>query len=229
MWFELVERHQAPRFAMLRAQPGHVGADRLRRWRWRSAAATIGFAFADLALFRGLPVDDNSKVVSIFVSDTHGSNFRARVSAPDLLDYRARTTTLEQLSAMRDGRAALITQRPVANADGQPTPPPTCLPRWGRRRSPDACSLTATMPPGARAGRGAVAPLLARRDGQPRRCDRPHAADRPRDRHGRRRALAGHRVRQPRRDRSLAAADAGPRRSARCQEPALHRRGCATA
>ena len=64
---------------------------------------------ADLALFRGLPVDDNSKVVSVFVSDTHGSNFRARVSAPDLLDYRARTTTLEQLSAMRDGRAALIT------------------------------------------------------------------------------------------------------------------------
>ena len=71
-------------------------------------AATIGFAFADLALFRGLPVDDNSKVVSVFASDTHGSNFRARVSAPDLLDYRARTTTLEQLSAMRDARAPLI-------------------------------------------------------------------------------------------------------------------------
>jgi predicted permease len=72
------------------------------------SAATIGFAFADLALFRGLPVDDNSKVVSIFASDTHGSNFRARVSAPDLLDYRARTTTLVQLSAMRDARAPLI-------------------------------------------------------------------------------------------------------------------------
>jgi predicted permease len=71
-------------------------------------AATIGFAFADLALFRGLPVDDNSKVVSIFVSDTRGSTFRGRVSAPDLLDYRARTTTLEHLSGLRDGRAALI-------------------------------------------------------------------------------------------------------------------------
>jgi len=70
--------------------------------------ATIGFAFADLALFRGLPVDDNAKVVSLFASDTHGSEFRARVSAPDLVDYRARTTTLEQLSAMRDGRAPLI-------------------------------------------------------------------------------------------------------------------------
>ncbi len=72
------------------------------------AAATIGFSVADLALFRGLPVDDNARVVSVFVSDTHGSNPRARVSAPDLIDYRARTTTLEQLSGMRDGRAALI-------------------------------------------------------------------------------------------------------------------------
>ena len=72
------------------------------------AAATIGFTFADFALLRGLPVDDNSKVISFFASDTHGSSFRARVSAPDLLDYRARTTTLEQLSAMRDARAPLI-------------------------------------------------------------------------------------------------------------------------
>ena len=71
-------------------------------------AATIGFAFADLALFRGLPVDDNAKVVTIFASDTHGSTFRGRTSAPDLLDYRARATTVEQLSAMREGRAALI-------------------------------------------------------------------------------------------------------------------------
>lgn len=44
-------------------------------------AATIGFAFADLALLRGLPVDDKSKVVSIFASDPQGSNPRARVSA----------------------------------------------------------------------------------------------------------------------------------------------------
>jgi putative ABC transport system permease protein len=70
--------------------------------------STIGFAFADLALFRGLPVDDNSKVVSFFVVDAHGSTFRGRVSAPDLLDYRARSTTLGQLAGMRDGRAPLI-------------------------------------------------------------------------------------------------------------------------
>jgi putative ABC transport system permease protein len=71
-------------------------------------AATIGFAFADLALLRGLPVDDASKVVSVFASDQQGSNPRARVSGPDFLDYQARTTTLEKMAVMRDGRAAWI-------------------------------------------------------------------------------------------------------------------------
>jgi putative ABC transport system permease protein len=71
-------------------------------------AATIGFAFADLALLRGLPVDDSSKVVSVFASDQQGSNPRARVSGPDFLDYVARSTTLEKMAVMRDGRAAWI-------------------------------------------------------------------------------------------------------------------------
>jgi putative ABC transport system permease protein len=71
-------------------------------------AATIGFAFADLALLRGLPVDDASKVVSIFASDPQGSNPRARVSGPDFLDYAARSTTLEKMAVMRDWRAPLI-------------------------------------------------------------------------------------------------------------------------
>ena len=70
--------------------------------------ATIGFAFADLALLRGLPVDDTSKVVSVSVNDAQGSNPRARVSGPDFLDYVARSTTLEKIAVMRDGRAALI-------------------------------------------------------------------------------------------------------------------------
>jgi len=70
--------------------------------------ATIGFTFADLALFRGLPVDDASRVVSVFASDTQSSNPRARVSEPDLLDYRARSTTLEPIAGMRNGRVALI-------------------------------------------------------------------------------------------------------------------------
>ena len=72
------------------------------------AAATIGFTFADLALLRGLPIDDPSKVVTIFASDTQGANPRARVSGPDFLDIQARTTTLTDLAAFRDGRAPLI-------------------------------------------------------------------------------------------------------------------------
>jgi putative ABC transport system permease protein len=72
-------------------------------------AATIGFAFADLALFRGLPVDDESKVITVSVNDTHGSMGQShRVSAPDFLDYQARTKTLHSLAAFRYGRAALI-------------------------------------------------------------------------------------------------------------------------
>ncbi len=73
------------------------------------SAATIGFAFADLALFRGLPVDDPSRVVSVFASDAHGSNPRARMSGPDYLDYRERARGLERVSVMRQGSAPLIT------------------------------------------------------------------------------------------------------------------------
>lgn len=72
------------------------------------AASTIGFTFADLAILRGLPVDDASKVVSMFASDPQGSNPRARVSGPDFLDYAARSATLERMSVMRDWRAPLI-------------------------------------------------------------------------------------------------------------------------
>jgi putative ABC transport system permease protein len=71
-------------------------------------AATVGFTFADLAIFRGLPVDDNAKVVSFLAIDKRGATIRGRISEPDLLDYRARITTLEHLAGMRDGRAPLI-------------------------------------------------------------------------------------------------------------------------
>ncbi|MDP2321533.1 MAG: ADOP family duplicated permease [Acidobacteriota bacterium] len=71
-------------------------------------AATIAFAFADLALFRGLPVDDPSRVVSTFLSDTRGSEGRGRVSGPDFLDYRARASTLKLVSVFRETSAALI-------------------------------------------------------------------------------------------------------------------------
>jgi len=106
MWFELSSDLKTALRGFRRA-PG-TSALIVFTLAFAIAAATIGFSVADLALFRGLPVDDNSKVISIFISDTHGSDFRARVSEPDLLDYRARSTTLEQLAAMKDGRAALI-------------------------------------------------------------------------------------------------------------------------
>lgn len=73
------------------------------------AAATIGFSFGDLALFRGLPIDDESQVVTVSVNDTRGSMGNAhRVSAKDFVDYKARTTTLHTLAAFTYGRAALI-------------------------------------------------------------------------------------------------------------------------
>lgn len=106
MWFELSGDFKTAR-RMLHRSPG-TSSLIVATLALAIGAATIGFAFADFALFRGLPVDDASRVVSVFASDTHGSNPRARVSAPDLLDYRARTTTLEHLSGMRDVRVPLI-------------------------------------------------------------------------------------------------------------------------
>ena len=63
-------------------------------------AATIGFSFADLILFRGIPVDDTRVVVSIFASDTKGSNNRMRISALDYVAFRDRVTSLERISVM---------------------------------------------------------------------------------------------------------------------------------
>src|SRR5215218_6462098 len=95
MWFDL-RGDVRMAFRMVRRNPG-TSILIVATLAIAIGTATIGFAFADLALFRGLPVDDNAKVVSFLASDTHGATFRGRVSAPDLLDYRARTTTLEQL------------------------------------------------------------------------------------------------------------------------------------
>ncbi|MGE0864856.1 MAG: ADOP family duplicated permease [Vicinamibacterales bacterium] len=72
------------------------------------AGATIGFTFADFALLRGLPVDDEGRVVSLFASDTEGSNPRARVSGPDFLDIEARATAIEKPAAFTMGFAPLI-------------------------------------------------------------------------------------------------------------------------
>jgi putative ABC transport system permease protein len=106
MWFD-IRGDLRTAFRMLRRNPG-TSSLIVATLALAIGAATIGFAFADFALLRGLPVDDTSRVVSVFASDTHGSNPRARVSAPDLLDYRARSTTLQHLAGLREGRVPLI-------------------------------------------------------------------------------------------------------------------------
>ncbi len=107
MWFELSSDIKTAFRSLLRA-PG-TSALIVLTLAFAIAAATIGFSFADLALLRGLPVDDTSKVVSVSVNDAQGSMSGAyRVSGPDFLDYRARATTIEHAAAFTYGRAALI-------------------------------------------------------------------------------------------------------------------------
>lgn len=107
MWFELANDLKTACRAFTRA-PGTTGLI-VMTLAFAIAAATIGFAFADLAILRGLPVDDTRKVVSVSVDDAQGSMAGAhRVSGADFLDYQSRATTLEQLTAFRYGNAALI-------------------------------------------------------------------------------------------------------------------------
>jgi predicted permease len=106
MWFDISNDLKSA-FRNLQRAPG-TSALIVLTLAFAIGAATIGFTFADFALLRGLPVDDTSRVVSVFVTDPQGSNPRARISAPDFLDYVARSTTLEKLAVMRDGREALI-------------------------------------------------------------------------------------------------------------------------
>ena len=124
---------------------------------------------------------------------------------------RARTT-LEQLSAMRDGRAALIRERAVADAAVGLRDRQRVRGDGTARRSRAACSRPATIAAGA-----APVAVLAHhywRDemaagadaiGRTLQIGREHL-------HDGRRAVARHRVRQHRRDRCLAAADAESRR-----------------
>jgi len=107
MWFDLTGDVKTALRAITRAP----GTSSLIVWTlaFAIAAATIGFSFADLAVLRGLPIDDTSRVISVSVDDPQRSMAGAhRVSGPDFLDYQARATTLEKMSAFRYGRAPLI-------------------------------------------------------------------------------------------------------------------------
>jgi putative ABC transport system permease protein len=106
MWFELSADLRSAVRAMRRA-PG-TSALIVLTLAAAIAGSTVGFAFADFALLRGLPVDDEARVVTVFASDTEGSNPRARVSGPDFLDIEARATAIEELAAFTMGYAPLI-------------------------------------------------------------------------------------------------------------------------
>ena len=98
MWFELSSDLKTA-FRMLHRNPG-TSALIVGTLALAIGAATIGFAFADFALFRGLPVDDASRVVSVFTSDTRGSNPRARVAHHGhLFERRAARDVIEEIRA----------------------------------------------------------------------------------------------------------------------------------
>ena len=96
MWFDLRGDLRTARRMLLRS-PGTsmliIGTLALA-----IGTATIGFSFADLILFRGIPADDPKVVVSVFASDTKGANTRIRSSAQDYLALRERATSLECVS-----------------------------------------------------------------------------------------------------------------------------------
>jgi predicted permease len=73
-------------------------------------ATTVGFAFADLAVIRGLPVAEPARGVFLFAVDPSRGDDRARPSLADFADIRRSSRTLERFAAFRDGRATLIDQ-----------------------------------------------------------------------------------------------------------------------
>ena len=75
MWFDLASDVKSA-CRNIRRAPG-TSALIVLTLAFAIGAATIGFTFADFALLRGLPVDDASKVVSVFANDQQGSNPRA--------------------------------------------------------------------------------------------------------------------------------------------------------
>ena len=71
-------------------------------------ATTVGFAFADLAVIRGLPVDDPARGVWLFAVNPRRGNNRALPSLADFADLKQSSRQLERLAAFSQGRATLI-------------------------------------------------------------------------------------------------------------------------
>ena len=71
-------------------------------------ASTIGFSFADLAVLRGLPVDDGERVVQVFSVDARLANGRGRLSPADFRDMKSRVTTLSRFAGFQNGSATIL-------------------------------------------------------------------------------------------------------------------------
>ncbi len=204
MWFELSSDLKTA-VPQLHRAPGHLRADRadarVRDWRRDDRLCVRG----PRAVARPAGGRHARRWCRCSPAITHGSNPRARVSGPDFLDYVARSTTLEKLAVMRDGRAPLIRNGQsqtlmVTYRDRQPV----CR-AWASRALRGRVFMSGDDRPGA-----PPVVVLSHRYWQTefdRRDDviGRDAADRPRSLHGGRRVVARHRVRQHRRDRCVAA------------------------
>jgi len=81
------------------------------------AASTIGFSVADLALLRGLPVDDGDRVVMVHGIDPRTSNARARLSPANFRDLKSRVTTLSHFAAFQNASATIVDRGIPASLD----------------------------------------------------------------------------------------------------------------
>ncbi len=214
---------------MLRRNPGTSGLDRCHAWPWRSARRRSDLRLPTSRCSAACRWTTTSKVVSLFASrharlrfsrSRLGSGFaRLPRSHHDTRTARRRCATAARRSSGMASHKRCRSTYATANlfaAMGQ-------SPLVGRvfRDGEDLAGRSAR-------GR-AVASLLARRDGQPGRRDRPDPADWPRDRHRGRRAVAGDGIRQHRRDRSLAATQAESRMARATSGTCASSAGCARA
>ncbi|MFP5380051.1 MAG: ABC transporter permease, partial [Vicinamibacteria bacterium] len=71
-------------------------------------AATIGFAFADLAVLRGLPVAEPDRTIFVYGVSPRQDDPTAAVSVPDFVDYRERATTVTAMAGMATRPASFV-------------------------------------------------------------------------------------------------------------------------
>jgi putative ABC transport system permease protein len=71
------------------------------------AANALVFGFADLVLFRPLPLGNEKRLATIFAADPQVSRDRQRVSLVDYLEIKSQSTAFEDVAGMRRGQLSL--------------------------------------------------------------------------------------------------------------------------